>query len=129
MYNNKVFYQIYPLGFCGCPTKNSYNYEGNENLLKIAEWIPHMKYLGITSIYLGPLFESVEHGYDTTDYYKVDSRLGTNESLKKLVNILHENNIDVVLDGVFNHVGRDFLPSKTLDTIEKTLLMYRGLME
>ncbi len=114
MYNNKVFYQIYPLGFCGCPTKNAYNYEGNENLLKIVEWIPHMKYLGITSIYLGPLFESVEHGYDTTDYYKVDSRLGTNESLKKLVNILHENNIDVVLDGVFNHVGRDFFAFQDL---------------
>ena len=114
MYNNKVFYQIYPLGFCGAPHKNSYEYAGEEKLLKIVEWIPHMKHLGITSLYLGPLFQSVEHGYDTTDYYKVDSRLGTNETLKNLIKILHENQIDVVLDGVFNHVGRDFYAFKDL---------------
>lgn len=114
MYNNKVFYQIYPLGFCGAPHKNSYVYGGEEKLLKIVEWIPHMKHLGVTSLYLGPIFESVEHGYDTTDYYKVDSRLGTNETLKYLIRILHENHIDVVLDGVFNHVGRDFYGFKDL---------------
>lgn len=114
MYNNKNFYHIYPLGLCGAPHKNSYSFNGDESLLKIIDWIPHMKHLGITSLYLGSIFESVEHGYDTTDYYKVDSRLGTNESLKTLVRVLHENEIDVILDGVFNHVGRDFYAFKDI---------------
>lgn len=110
--NEKVFYQIYPLGFCGAAHKNDYSIEPIESLLKILDWIPHFKYLGITSLYLGPVFESVEHGYDTTNYFMVDRRLGTNETLKKVVNVLHENEIEVILDGVFNHVGRDFFAFK-----------------
>lgn len=114
MNKEKIFYHIYPLGFCGTAHQNNYSLEPQETLLKVIDWIPHMKYLGVTSLYLGPLFESKEHGYDTSDYYNVDRRLGTNETLKKLVEVLHQNNIEVILDGVFNHVGRDFFAFQDL---------------
>ncbi len=103
-----VFYQIYPLGFCGAPFENDGVLE--HRILKVLDWIPHMKSLGITAVYFSPLFESDTHGYNTRDYRKVDVRLGTNEDFKKVCDSLHENGIRVVLDGVFNHVGRGFGP-------------------
>ncbi|HNY12235.1 MAG TPA: alpha-amylase family glycosyl hydrolase [Candidatus Wallbacteria bacterium] len=112
--NEKVFYHIYPLGFCGAPEKNDSASEPVDRLNKITGWISHMKSLGINALYLGPVFESVKHGYDTVNYYEVDRRLGKNETLKKLVKALHESGIDVVIDGVFNHVGRDFFAFRDL---------------
>ena len=103
-----VFYQIYPLGFCGAPFENDGVLE--HRILKVLDWIPHMKELGIDAVYFSPLFESDTHGYNTRDYRKVDVRLGTNEDFKKVCDALHENGIRVVLDGVFNHVGRGFGP-------------------
>ena len=105
--NESVFYHIYPLGFCGAPQKN----EGGEpvpRIRKLADWIPHLLGLGVNAVYLGPVFESAEHGYDTSDYRLLDRRLGTNEDFKEVCQKLHENGIRVVLDGVFNHVGRRF---------------------
>ena len=101
-----VFYQIYPLGFCGAPFEN----DGvlTHRILKVKEWIPHMKKLGINAIYFSPVFESDTHGYNTRDYTKIDCRLGTNEDFKEVCDALHEEGIKVVLDGVFNHVGRGF---------------------
>ena len=101
-----VFYQIYPLGFCGAPFEN----DGvvTHRILKVKEWIPHMKKLGINAIYFSPVFESDTHGYNTRDYTKIDCRLGTNEDFKEICDALHEEGIKVVLDGVFNHVGRGF---------------------
>ncbi len=101
-----VFYQIYPLGFCGAPFEN----DGVEQprILKVLDWIPHMKKLGINAVYFSPVFESDTHGYNTRDYKKIDCRLGTNDDFKKVCDALHENEIKVVLDGVFNHVGRGF---------------------
>ena len=101
-----VFYQIYPLGFCGAPFEN----DGvlTSRIKKVEEWIPHMKRLGINAVYFSPVFESDTHGYNTRDYKKIDVRLGTNEDFKEVCKKLHENGIRVVLDGVFNHVGRGF---------------------
>lgn len=101
-----VFYQIYPLGFCGAPFENDGVLE--HRILKIEEWIPHIKKLGCNAIYFSPLFESDTHGYNTRDYRKLDCRLGTNEDFKQVVDKLHAEGIKVVLDGVFNHVGRGF---------------------
>ena len=101
-----VFYQIYPLGFCGAPFEN--DGELNHRILKVEEWIPHIKELGCNAIYFSPLFESDTHGYNTRDYRKLDCRLGTNEDFKQVVEKLHAEGIKVVLDGVFNHVGRGF---------------------
>lgn len=104
--NKSVFYHIYPLGFCGCPEYNDGKTE--YRLDKLIEWIPHLKNMGVNAVYLGPVFESLKHGYDTSDYYKIDCRLGDNESFKRICEKLHENGIRIVLDGVFNHVGRSF---------------------
>ncbi len=101
-----VFYQIYPLGFCGAPFENDGNLE--HRILKVIDWIPHMQKLGINAIYFSPVFESDTHGYNTRDYTKIDCRLGTNEDFAKVCKALHEAGIKVVLDGVFNHVGRGF---------------------
>ena len=101
-----VFYQIYPLGFCGAPFENDGKEESR--ILKVIDWIPHIKKLGANAIYFSPVFDSDTHGYNTRDYRKIDCRLGTNEDFAKVCKELHENGIKVVLDGVFNHVGRGF---------------------
>ena len=101
-----VFYQIYPLGFCGAPYENDGVPE--HRILKVLDWIPHMKKLGINAIYFSPIFESDTHVYNTRDYTKLDTRLGTNEDFKKVCDALHAEGIRIVLDGVFNHVGRGF---------------------
>ena len=107
-YENAVFYHIYPIGYFGCDRVNDQSSEPSHAVLKLIDDIPHIKELGCNAIYFGPVFESVAHGYDTIDYTKIDRRLGTNEDFKKVCDALHENDIKVVLDGVFNHVGRDF---------------------
>lgn len=103
---NSVFYQIYPLGFCGAPKEN----DGQlvPRIRKVVEIIPHIKKLNIDAIYFSPVFESDRHGYDTRDYTKIDVRLGSNEDFAFVCKTLKENGIKVVLDGVFNHVGRGF---------------------
>ncbi len=103
---NSVFYQIYPIGFCGAPTAN----DGITvpRIRKIMEWTDYLKTLGIDSILLNPIFESDNHGYDTRNFLKLDCRLGTNEDFADVCEALHEQGIKIVLDGVFNHVGRGF---------------------
>ncbi len=103
---DSVFYQIYPLGFCGAPFENDGQCESR--ILKVIDWIPHIEKLGANAIYFSPVFESDTHGYNTRDYTKIDCRLGTNEDFKKVCDELHKAGIKVVLDGVFNHVGRGF---------------------
>ena len=105
-FEESVFYQIYPLGFCGAPFENDGILE--HRILKVRDWIPHLKKLNINAIYFSPVFESDTHGYNTRDYGLIDKRLGTNEDFKKVVDALHNEGIKVVLDGVFNHVGRGF---------------------
>lgn len=101
-----VFYQIYPLGFCGAPFEN----DGVEisRIRKVEEWIPHIRKTGADAIYFSPVFESDTHGYNTRDFRKIDCRLGSNEDFAEVCKSLHEAGIRVVLDGVFNHVGRGF---------------------
>ncbi|MGN0395625.1 MAG: alpha-amylase family glycosyl hydrolase [Coprococcus sp.] len=100
------FYQIYPLGFCGAPFEN----DGivTSRILKVNDWIPHIKKLNCNAIYFSPVFESDTHGYNTRDYTKIDSRLGTNNDFAQVTKNLHDAGIKVILDGVFNHVGRGF---------------------
>ena len=101
-----VFYQIYPLGFCGAPFENDGICE--HRILKVIDWTEHIKKLGANAVYFSPLFESDTHGYNARDYRKIDCRLGTNEDFKNVCENLHQNGIRVVLDGVFNHAGRGF---------------------
>ena len=111
----KVFYQFYPMGFCGAPFENDGNLE--HRILKVIDFIPHLKKMGIGAVYFSPIFESDTHGYNTRDYRKIDVRLGTNEDFKKVCEELHKEGIRVILDGVFNHVGRGFFGFK--DVLEK----------
>ncbi|MFR5071666.1 MAG: alpha-amylase family glycosyl hydrolase [Bianqueaceae bacterium] len=101
-----VFYQIYPLGFCGAPPVNDSTL--SPRILKVLDWIPHIQRLGANAIYFSPVWESDSHGYDTRDYGRLDVRLGTNEDFAVVCQKLHESGIRIVLDGVFNHVGRGF---------------------
>lgn len=112
-YNEAVFYHIYPLGLAGAPKQNEYG-EPVHRLNTLLPWIDHIKEIGCTALYIGPLFESVGHGYETTDYRKLDSRLGDNEDLKNFVATCHEKGIKVIFDGVFNHTGRDFFAFKDI---------------
>ena len=110
-----VFYQIYPLGFCGAPFEN----DGvlTPRIRKVIDWIPHIKNLGANAIYFSPVFESDTHGYNTRDFRKIDVRLGTNQDFAAVCDALHKEGIKVVLDGVFNHVGRGFWAFQ--DVLEK----------
>lgn len=104
--NESVFYQIYPLGFCAAPRLN----DGvcTPRIRKVTDWIGHIQRLGANAVYFSPLFASDSHGYDTRDFTKLDCRLGVNEDFAAVCKALHGNGIRVVLDGVFNHVGRGF---------------------
>jgi len=105
---DSIFYHVYPLGLCGAPARNDFGAEPVERLDRLTEWLGHIRGLGCNALYLGPLFESTAHGYDTADYWHLDRRLGTDETLRRFVAAAHDAGLRVVLDGVFNHVGRDF---------------------
>ncbi|MBQ1922597.1 MAG: glycosidase [Lachnospiraceae bacterium] len=105
-YDNAVFYHIYPLGLCGCPHENTG--ESGSHFDILSEWAAHAARIGCTAIYIGPLFESGSHGYDTNDYRMVDRRLGTNEDFRDFVKNCHGMGMKVIVDGVFNHTGRGF---------------------
>lgn len=114
-YEKAVFYHMYPLGMTGAPRENSvptadHHDEGSaqQRFDELDRWVPHMKELGCNALYIGPLFESSSHGYDTRDFKLVDRRLGTNDDFAHFVRLCHEAGIRVVVDGVFNHTGREF---------------------
>ena len=101
-----VFYQIYPIGFCGAPRVN----DGVtvNRIAKVGDWADHIAALGANAVYFSPVFESDSHGYDTRDFRRSDCRLGTNADFAAVCQTLHNKGVKVVLDGVFNHVGRGF---------------------
>ena len=105
-FDNSVIYQIYPLGLCGAPRDN--DGVNAHRILKLLDWVEHIRKTGADTLLLNPVFESDCHGYDTRDYRTVDCRLGTNEDLKTVCDAFHQAGIRVMLDGVFNHVGRGF---------------------
>ena len=105
-FDEAVIYQIYPLGLCGAPAENDGVQE--HRILRVLDWVEHIKALGADTVLFNPLFESDRHGYDTRDMTRVDCRLGTNEDFAKVCAALHEAGLRVMLDGVFNHVGRGF---------------------
>ena len=104
--NETVFYQIYPLGFCGAPLEN--DGQTVNRIAKVKDWLPHLVKLGVGAVYFCPVFDSDRHGYDTRDFKTIDPRLGSNQDFKEICQALHSAGIRVVLDGVFNHVGRGF---------------------
>ncbi len=105
-YDEAVIYQIYPLGLCGAPPVN--DGQLSHRILKLRDWTEHIRGTGADTVLLNPVFESDSHGYDTRDYRALDVRLGTMEDLRAVCDTFHQNGLKVILDGVFNHVGRGF---------------------
>lgn len=101
-FDEATVYQIYPLGMCGAMEG-----EGSR-ILRVLDWVEHIKALGCDTVLFNPVFDSDWHGYDTKDYFKIDPRLGTEEDFKRVCDALHDNGIRVMLDAVLNHVGRGF---------------------
>ena len=105
-FDESVVYQIYPLGLCGAPEHNSG--DNAPRILRLLDWVEHIRALGADTVLLNPVFDSDKHGYDTRDYFRVDPRLGSNEDLAQVCQAFHQAGLRVMLDGVFNHVGRGF---------------------
>ena len=102
-----LWWSVYPLGFTGADTTGADRHRGR-GLDGISEWLDYAADLGATGIALGPIFESSSHGYDTVDHYRVDARLGDDSAFDRFVGAAHDRRLRVMLDGVFNHVGRAF---------------------
>lgn len=107
-YRDASFYHIYPLGMFGAPEYNDFTSAPTDRLGETLTLVDHIANSGFNAVYFGPLFESTRHGYDTADYRVIDRRLGTNDQFRCLCAALHARGVRVVVDGVFNHVGRDF---------------------
>ncbi|GFG48766.1 alpha-amylase [Mycolicibacterium agri] len=103
-----IWWQVYPLGFVGAYPADPPPGPDEHRLRRIVEWLDHAVELGASGIALCPIFESRTHGYDTTDHYRIDRRLGDDADFDQLVAEAHRRGLRVLLDGVFNHVGTDF---------------------
>ncbi|GAA4265941.1 alpha-amylase family glycosyl hydrolase [Frondihabitans peucedani] len=102
-----VWWHVYPLGFVGADTTGT-DRSPAPRLLDLVPWLDHLLALGANGLALGPVFESSTHGYDTTDWFTIDPRLGTEADLVALIEAAHAKGVRVMLDGVFNHVGPAF---------------------
>jgi cyclomaltodextrinase / maltogenic alpha-amylase / neopullulanase len=103
-----IWWQIYPLGFVGAYPADPPPGPGEHRLRRIAGWFDHAIELGASGVALGPIFASRTHGYDTTDHFRIDPRLGDDGDFDYLIEEAHRRGLRVLLDGVFNHVGTDF---------------------
>lgn len=114
-----IVWQVFPLGFVGAPTLAPQGdpddpstpagaLAAEHRLLRLVDWLDYLVGLGCNVLALGPVFASMSHGYDTVDYFRIDPRLGTNEDFETLARQAHARGVRLVLDGVFNHVGKDF---------------------
>lgn len=102
------WWHVYPLGAVGAPIRPERPVaEITPRLRRLIPWLDHVRELGLDGLLLGPVFASMSHGYDTVDPLRIDPRLGAEEDLVALISAAHERGIRVVLDGVFNHIGRE----------------------
>jgi cyclomaltodextrinase len=106
--HDAVFMHVYPLGACDALMPNDFQSPPVARLDRLLPWMDPWAALGVNAVYLGPVFESSTHGYDTADYFHVDRRLGDDAALARLVDGLHAKGMKVVVDAVFHHVGRAF---------------------
>ncbi|WAP50473.1 alpha-amylase family glycosyl hydrolase [Arthrobacter sp. ATA002] len=107
-----VWWQVYPLGFTGAEKAQpaSGGSAPRHRLRHLTGWLDYLLEMGASGLALGPVFASETHGYDTTDYFKVDPRLGADADFDELIREARSRGIGVLLDGVFNHTGRTFAP-------------------
>lgn len=103
-----VIYHLYALGACGAPQRNSGRNAPGQRLLRLVAELDRLAELGVDTLLVGPVFESMSHGYDTIDYLTLDRRLGDNATLEVLAKEVAAHGMRLVLDAVLNHVGRQF---------------------
>ncbi len=101
-----VWWHVYPLGFTGAEPEPGRGV--THRLGKLQDWLDYAVNLGASGLALGPVFRSGSHGYDTVDHYAIDPRLGDEADFRALLTAAHGRGLRVLLDGVFNHVGRGF---------------------
>jgi glycosidase len=101
-------YHLYPLGQTAAPRENHFSQPAEDRISQLYPWLDHLQWLGVNTLFLGPVLQSSSHGYDLADYFQIDRRLGTNQSFKTFANEVHRRGIRLILDAVFNHSGRDF---------------------
>lgn len=103
-----VWWHLYPLGFTGAEKDAPVQPHVVHRLPQLLAWLDYAVELGASGLLLAPIFASSSHGYDTIDYFRIDPRLGDEADFKALIDAAHSRGLRVLLDGVFNHVGRDF---------------------
>ncbi len=103
-----IWWQVYPLGFVGAPIREGVDPDAapEHRLDRLEPWLDHVIALGLNGLLLGPVFAAETHGYDTVDFFRIDPRLGEDRDFDRLVSAARERGIRILLDGVFNHVGR-----------------------
>ncbi|WP_428339197.1 alpha-amylase family protein [Mycobacterium sp.] len=121
-----IWWHVYPLGFVGAFPAEPAPQPHDHRLRRIAEWFDHAIALGASGIALGPIFASRTHGYDTTDHYRIDPRLGDNDDFDYLIAEARQRGLRVLLDGVFNHVGTDFPRYREAAHDEAAARWFRG---
>lgn len=112
-FDSAIFYHIYPLGLLGAEKVNQ-EPEIRHRLSELHGYVQYLKVLGCDAVYIGPVFESGSHGYDTIDYKTIDRRLGSNEDFRDFVKLAHNFGLRVIVDTVFNHTGRGFFAFRDL---------------
>ena len=122
---DSVFYHIYPLGLCGAAPRNDFCAPVSPRLEQLYGWVDHLQNLGVNAVWLGPVFESTAHGYDTADYFRVDRRLGTNHTLSGVISALHEGGIRVILDAVTKPRRARFLGLSRCSGAQRALSLLR----
>jgi len=102
-----IWWHVLPLSFVGAEG-DSAGVEITHRLGRIVDWFDYAVELGASGVALGPVFASGTHGYDTTDHFRIDPRLGDDTDFRVLLATAPDRGLRVLLDGVFNHVGREF---------------------
>ncbi|MGZ4564613.1 MAG: alpha-amylase family protein [Mycobacterium sp.] len=122
-----IWWQVYPLGFVGAfPASSKPPQPDEHRLRRLVDWFDHAIALGASGVALGPIFASRTHGYDTTDHYRIDPRLGDDADFDHLVAEARRRGLRILLDGVFNHVGVDFPRYQEAPNDETAARWFRG---
>ncbi len=121
-----IWWQVYPLGFVGAFPAGQSPDPGERRLRRLVSWFDHVIELGASGVALGPIFASRTHGYDTTDHYRIDPRLGDDTDFDYLVAEAHRRGLRILLDGVFNHVGVDFPRHREASHNDVSARWFRG---
>lgn len=112
--SSAFIYHLYPLGQTAAPLQNHFDKPTEDRIALLYPWLDHLQWLGINTLFLGPILQSGSHGYDLVDYFQIDRRIGNNQSFKAFADEVHHRGMRIVLDAVFNHSGRDFFAFRDL---------------